>query len=172
MLNLLATTIGTGSFRSFVTALSRAKLGHLLSEPGPFTVLVPTDAAFAEATGGDLESLADDIPTLARVLACHIVPGRWTAAAMAKQRSLTTLRDERVEVELDGGIRVGGAHVLMPDLLAANGVIHIIDRVILPLELPHSGVNIDGDTIVYLDNGSFYSPNCGGWCGWRMGGRG
>jgi uncharacterized surface protein with fasciclin (FAS1) repeats len=139
MLNLLATSIGAGSFRAFVTAISRAKLGRLLSGPGPFTVFVPTDAAFAQATGGGMWSLTGDLTTLTRVLACHIVPGRWTAAAMVKQHSLRTLRGERVDVELDGGIRVGGAHVLKPNLLAANGVIHIIDGVILPPELPWLG---------------------------------
>lgn len=135
MPSLLATAVTAGSFRAFVTGISRAKLGHLLCEPGPFTVFVPPDAAFVHVTGGGLWGLTDDITILTRVLAYHIVPGRWTAAAMVRRHSLRTVRGECVEVELDGGIRVGGAHVLKPDLLAANGILHIIDRVILPPEL-------------------------------------
>jgi uncharacterized surface protein with fasciclin (FAS1) repeats len=154
MRNLLATTIRSGSFSAFVTAISRARLGHLLSKPGPFTVFVPTNAAFAQATGGGLWSLTDDISILTRVLACHIVPGRWTAAAMVRRRSLRSVRSELVEVELDGGIRVGGAHVLKPDLIAANRVLHITDGVILPPGLPWVGIHTGPVLIARPSNSS------------------
>ena len=132
MLNLLATTASSGSFKAFVSAVSRAKLGYLLAEPGPFTVFVPTDAAFAHVTGGGGLGLTGDLVTLKQVLACHIVRGRWPAALMVRQRSLKTLQGERVSIELKSGIHVGGAHVIKPDLIAENGVIHVVDHVILP----------------------------------------
>ncbi len=142
-LNLLATAIAAGSFRAFITALARAQLSHLLAEPGPFTILVPTDAAFTQLTGRGAWNLTSDLPTLKQVLACHIVPGRGTAAAMVHQHSLHTLRGERIEVQVDRGIRVGGARLLKSDLVAANGLVHIIDRVILPAHVLRLGLRVE-----------------------------
>ncbi len=140
MLNLLATTVSSGSFKAFVSAVSRAKLGYRLAEPGPFTIFVPTDVAFAQVTGGGSWELTGDLVTLKRVLACHIVRGQWLAALMVRQRSLKTLQGERVPIELTHGIHVGGAHVIKPDIIAENGVIHIVDHVILPAECRSPGL--------------------------------
>ncbi|MGB8647400.1 MAG: fasciclin domain-containing protein [Anaerolineae bacterium] len=131
MMNLLA-TITSGSFKALVTSLSRARLGYVLAEPGPFTLLAPTDSAFFRATEFTDWQIANDIPTLKAMLACHIIPGIWPAALLVRQRSLRSFCGETIEINFEKVIQVGGARIIRPDLFASNGIIHIVDDIVLP----------------------------------------
>jgi uncharacterized surface protein with fasciclin (FAS1) repeats len=130
--NLLAKIISRGAFRTFITMTSRAGLSQLLGSSKPYTVFVPVDAAFTRLAGDSAWWLANDRLTLRAILACHIVPGRWTAPVIAKQHFLHSLDGERLRIDAESGIWVAGARIIETNLIADNGVVHIIDRVLLP----------------------------------------
>jgi len=123
---------GAGSFTTLITALEAADLKDTLSGEGPFTVLAPTDAAFAALPDGALDALLADPEKLAEVLTLHVVSGKAMAADVATMDSVTTLAGPSLPVSTEGGVSIGGASVVTTDVMASNGVIHVIDRVILP----------------------------------------
>ncbi len=129
-MNLLATIITSGSFKALVTSLSRARMSYLLAEPGPFTLLAPTDSAFYRATGYKDWQIANDLPTLRATLACHIIPGKWPASLLVRQRSLRTLRGQWIEMNFDQSMEIGGAGIIRPDIYASNGILHIVDSIV------------------------------------------
>lgn len=124
--------VGAGSFTTLVTALKAADLVDTLSGEGPFTVFAPTDAAFAALPQGALENLLANPEQLSSVLTLHVVPGIATAADVMKVKSAVTVQGASLDIDTSDGVVVGGAKVIQADIKASNGVIHVIDTVILP----------------------------------------
>ena len=112
--------------------LKAAGLVDTLSGPGPFTVFAPTDEAFAELPAGTLEGLLKDVPRLKQILLYHVVPGKNMAADVVKMSKAKTAEGRSVRISTSDGVKVDGANVVKADVPAANGVIHVIDAVILP----------------------------------------
>jgi uncharacterized surface protein with fasciclin (FAS1) repeats len=122
-----------GRFGTLVTALQAAGLVDTLSGEGPFTVFAPTDDAFAALPDGVVAGLLEDIPALTDVLTYHVVAGSVLAEQVVGLTSATTLQGEDVTVAVnDGSVMIDGANVIITDIIGSNGVIHVIDAVILP----------------------------------------
>jgi uncharacterized surface protein with fasciclin (FAS1) repeats len=133
--NIVDTAIAAGSFKTLVTAVTQAGLVDTLKGPGPFTVFAPTDEAFAKIPKATLDALLKDKQKLTAVLTYHVVPGRLPAAAVTKQSSAATVNGRALPIQVNGGkVMVGGANVVKADIAASNGVIHVIDQVLLPGE--------------------------------------
>jgi uncharacterized surface protein with fasciclin (FAS1) repeats len=130
--NIVETARDAGSFTTLLTAVDAAGLGETLAEGGPFTVFAPTDEAFASLPEGTVESLLQDPATLTGILTYHVVAGRVTAEDAAGLSSATTVQGSELPVSSEGGIHVGDASVVSADIEASNGIIHVIDRVLLP----------------------------------------
>ena len=124
--------VSAGSFKTLVTALQAADLVDTLNSDGPFTVFAPTDEAFAALPEGALEGLLADPQALTNVLTLHVVSGRALAADVVNLSSVATLQGTSLEVDSTDGVSIGGATVVQADIAANNGIIHVIDRVILP----------------------------------------
>ena len=123
-----------GRFTTLLAAVSAANLVETLSSGGPFTLFAPTDAAFARLPAGTVQSLLGDIPTLTDILLYHVVNGRVFAGDVVGLTEAATVQGESIEISIDGGSVVldGQSNVIEVNTLATNGVIHVIDRVILP----------------------------------------
>ncbi len=130
--NIVETARDTGSFTTLLAAVDAAGLGEALSGGGPFTVFAPSDEAFARLPAGTVESLLADTVKLTEVLTYHVVSGRVTAADAAGLSSALTVQGGELPISTDGGIHVGDANVVAADIEASNGLIHVIDRVLLP----------------------------------------
>jgi uncharacterized surface protein with fasciclin (FAS1) repeats len=130
--DLVDTAAAAGQFTTLAAALQAAGLVETLKGPGPFTVFAPTDAAFAALPPGTVEGLLADPAALTAVLTYHVVPGRVLAADVAGLTEAPTVQGRSLAIDASDGVRVDGAAVVTPDLLAENGVIHVIDRVLLP----------------------------------------
>jgi len=140
--NIVETAVSAGSFTTLVAAVKAAGLVDALSSPGPFTVFAPNDEAFAKLPPGTVEGLLQDIPKLRSILTYHVVSGRITSTDVAKITSggqtpnVTTLQGSPIKVKMNGmfnkTVHVNDAKVISPDIDASNGVIHVIDKVILP----------------------------------------
>lgn len=131
--SIVQTAIDAGSFKTLVTALQAAGLVDTLSGPGPFTVFAPTDDAFAKLPPGTVDALLKDIPKLKSILTYHVVAGKVMAAQVVKLRSAKTLNGQSVKITAMGGkVMVDNANVVKTDIVCSNGVIHVIDAVILP----------------------------------------
>lgn len=129
--DIVDTAVSAGTFKTLATALQAAGLVDTLKGKGPFTVFAPTDEAFAKIPKAQLDALLADKAKLSSVLAYHVVPG----AAMAKDvkaGKLKTVQGGDLNVTTDGGVRINGAQVTKADIVADNGVIHVIDQVVLP----------------------------------------
>ena len=124
--------VGAGTFETLVTALKAADLVGTLQGEGPFTVFAPTDEAFAALPEGALESLLANPEQLAQVLTLHVVAGRAVAADVVGLDSVTSLQGAELSVDTTSGVAISGANVVQADIDASNGVIHVIDKVILP----------------------------------------
>ena len=132
MSNIVETATTAGSVKTLVAAVQAAGLGATLAGPGPFTVFAPTDEAFAKLPAGTVQGLLKDIPKLTEILTFHVVPGKLMAADVAKLTSAKTVQGQNVTIAALNGVTVNGANVITPNIEAENGVIHVIDRVILP----------------------------------------
>jgi uncharacterized surface protein with fasciclin (FAS1) repeats len=133
--DVVDTAVATGQFKTLAAALDGAGLVSILKGPGPFTVFAPTDAAFAKLPAGTVEDLLrpENKARLAAILTYHVVPGRVTAAEVARLEEAETVNGETVEVRADGGgVMINDARVTAADVAASNGVIHVIDTVIMP----------------------------------------
>ncbi len=130
--NIVETAREAGSFTTLLAAVDAAGLGDTLADGGPFTVFAPSDEAFAKLPAGTVESLLADPAKLSAVLTYHVVPGRVTAADAAGLSSAPTVQGSELPISIDGGVHVGDAHVVTADIEAGNGLIHVIDRVLLP----------------------------------------
>jgi uncharacterized surface protein with fasciclin (FAS1) repeats len=133
--DIVDTAVAAGSFKTLATALKAAGLIEALKGPGPFTVFAPTDEAFAALPKGTVEGLLEpgSAARLKAVLTYHVVPGRLVAKDVLGREWLTTLQGQRADVRLlDGHPSIDQARIVTTDIACANGVIHVIDRVILP----------------------------------------
>ena len=131
--DIVDTAVSAGSFNTLVTAVKAADLVAVLKGDGPFTVFAPTDDAFAKVPAATLEGLLADKEALTKVLTYHVVPGKVMAADVVKLTEATTVQGQKVSIEVkDGSVFVDGAAVVSTDIKASNGVIHVIDSVILP----------------------------------------
>jgi uncharacterized surface protein with fasciclin (FAS1) repeats len=130
--NIVETAREAGSFTTLLAAVDAAGLGETLAGGGPFTVFAPSDEAFAKLPAGTVESLLADPAKLTTVLTYHVVPGRVTAADAAGLSSAPTIQGSDLPISTDGGVHVGDASVVSADIEAGNGLIHVIDRVLLP----------------------------------------
>ena len=138
--NIVEVAVGAGQFETLVAAVKAAGLVETLSGPGPFTVFAPSDAAFAKLPAGTVEGLLADKEKLTSILTFHVVPGRVTAADIVRMGGATpkTVNGQTVNVTVrDGKVYVNDAQVVTADVGASNGVIHVIDAVLLPA--PKSG---------------------------------
>lgn len=129
--DIVDTAVGAGSFKTLATALTAAGLVDTLKGKGPFTVFAPTDAAFAKVPKADLDALLKDKAKLTAVLTYHVVPGKVMAADV-KAGKVKTVQGSELTVTTMGGVMVDGAKVSATDIVADNGVIHVIDSVIMP----------------------------------------
>jgi len=117
---------------TLVTAVKAADLVGVLSGEGPFTVLAPTNEAFAKLPEGTLTALLADPTALANVLKAHVISGKAMAADVVKATEVDTLNGSYAVAVSDSGVAIGGANVIATDLMAKNGVVHLIDSVIIP----------------------------------------
>ena len=125
--------IANGSFNTLVAAVTAAELGGTLSSDGPFTVFAPTDDAFAALPEGTVEGLLEDIPALTSILTYHVVAGKVESTDLVNG-PVTTVNGADVEINLDDGVKVNDSNVIIADVQACNGVIHVIDAVLIPPE--------------------------------------
>jgi uncharacterized surface protein with fasciclin (FAS1) repeats len=131
--NIVETAIAAGQFKTLTSLVGQAGLAETLQGNGRYTVFAPTDAAFAKVPKKTLNALAKDKAKLRAVLLYHVAKGKLTAAKVVKRNSIKTLNGDRVRVRVrDGKVFVGGARVTTPDVAASNGVIHVINKVLIP----------------------------------------
>src|SRR5512144_2013449 len=130
--DIVTTALQAGGFTTLAKALTAAGLVETLQGPGPFTVFAPTDEAFAKLPAGTLEALLADKAKLTKVLTYHVVPGTVMAADVVKMSSAKTVEGQSVTIDTRSGVKVDNANVVKTDIVATNGVIHVIDAVILP----------------------------------------
>ena len=129
--DIVDTAVAAGNFKTLATALQAAGLVDTLKGPGPFTVFAPTDAAFAKIPKADLDALLKDKAKLTAVLTYHVVPGKVMAADV-KAGPVKTVQGGSLTVATTGGVTVNQAKVTATDIVADNGVIHVIDSVVMP----------------------------------------
>lgn len=129
--DIIDTAVGAGNFKTLATALGAAGLVDTLKGKGPFTVFAPSDAAFAKIPKADLDALLKDKAKLTSVLTYHVVAGKVMAADV-KAGKVKTVQGSELTVTTTGGVMVDGAKVSATDIVADNGVIHVIDSVIMP----------------------------------------
>lgn len=132
MADIVDTAVSAGSFNTLVAAVKAAGLVDTLKSPGPFTVFAPTDEAFAKLPEGTVDSLLKDIPQLTKILTYHVVSGKVLSSDVVKLDKATTVQGSDVKIDASSGVKVNDATVVTPDVEADNGVIHVIDSVLLP----------------------------------------
>lgn len=131
--DIVDTAVAAGSFTTLVTAVKAAGLVKTLKSKGPFTVFAPNDAAFAKLPPGTVDSLLKNKAKLAAILKYHVVPGRVLAADVTgKSLNVATAEGQLLSVDGTMGVMVNNAHVIQPDIQVSNGVIHVIDTVLMP----------------------------------------
>jgi uncharacterized surface protein with fasciclin (FAS1) repeats len=130
--DIVDTAVAAGSCSTLAAALQAADLVDALRGTGPFTVFAPADAAFTKLPAGTVDGLLKDIPKLKSVLTYHVVPGKYLSSDLKATTHLTTLQGQTVTIDPTNGVRVNSAKVVQADIECANGVIHVIDSVILP----------------------------------------
>jgi uncharacterized surface protein with fasciclin (FAS1) repeats len=129
--DIVDTAVSAGSFKTLATALQAAGLVDTLKGKGPFTVFAPTDAAFAKIPKADLDALLADKAKLTAVLTYHVVPGKVMSKDV-KAGEVKTVEGSSLTVSTMGGVKVDNAKVTTVDIVADNGVIHVIDTVVMP----------------------------------------
>lgn len=131
--DIVATAVGAGSFKTLVTAVKAAGLVEVLQGPGPFTVFAPTDEAFAKLPAGTLEALLKDKAKLKAILTYHVVPGKLMAEDVLGGADLKTVQGQTLKAsQANGEVKIDNAKVVKTDIPCSNGVIHVIDSVVLP----------------------------------------
>lgn len=131
--DIVAVAQSAGGFETLLAAATAADLVSVLQGEGPFTVFAPTDEAFARIPAADLQALLANKEALQQVLLYHVVPGRVAAADVVNLSEAETASGQSFSIEVaNGSVKVDGANVVATDIQATNGIIHVIDRVILP----------------------------------------
>jgi uncharacterized surface protein with fasciclin (FAS1) repeats len=131
MPNIVDIAVGNGNFTTLVAAVQAAGLVEALQSPGPFTVFAPIDAAFAALPAGTVQTLVQNPPQLARILKFHVVAGKFTQADLAKLGTVQSLEGSPIPINCTDAFEVKNATAIMSDIEADNGIIHVIDRVML-----------------------------------------
>lgn len=131
MADIVDIAVGADSFKTLVTAVQAAGLVDALKSPGPFTVFAPNDDAFAKLPPGTVQTLVQNTPQLGRILKYHVVAGKLMKADLEKLDSVTSLEGSPIRIDCSDGFEVKNATVVAADIEADNGVIHVIDNVIL-----------------------------------------
>lgn len=131
MPDIVDIAVGAGSFNTLVAAVQAASLVDALKSPGPFTVFAPNDDAFAKLPPETITTLLQNIPQLARILTYHVVAGKYMKADLEKMTSIQSLEGSAITLDFTEAFEVKNATVLAADIEADNGVIHVIDTVIL-----------------------------------------
>lgn len=129
--DIVDTAVAAGDFKTLAVALEKAGLVDTLKGKGPFTVFAPTDAAFAKVPRKDLDALLADKSKLVAVLTYHVVPGNVLAKDV-KAGKVKTVQGSDLTLSTNNGVKVDGANVVKTDIVADNGVIHVIDSVVMP----------------------------------------
>ena len=131
--NIVQTAVAAGQFKTLTKLLNQAGLTETLNGQGPFTVFAPTDAAFAKVPKATLQALAKDRAKLRAVLLYHVAKGKLTAGKVVKLHSIKTLNGQSLKVRVNHGtVTIGGARVIKANIGASNGVIHVINQVLIP----------------------------------------
>ena len=130
--NIIENAVNSKDHTTLVAAVKAAGLVETLQGPGPFTVFAPTNAAFAKLPAGTVESLLKDPAALKSILLYHVVSGEVMATDVVKLTEAATVNGQKVAIDATKGVRVNGASVIKADVKASNGVIHVIDTVLLP----------------------------------------
>jgi uncharacterized surface protein with fasciclin (FAS1) repeats len=131
--DIVDVAVAAGSFKTLVAAVQAAGLVEVLKRPGPLTVLAPTDDAFAKIPKADLDALMKDKAKLAAVLQYHVLTGNVSAADLKMMKDFGTAQGQRIQISSAGGsLKINNATVVKPDISASNGVIHVLDTVLLP----------------------------------------
>jgi uncharacterized surface protein with fasciclin (FAS1) repeats len=131
--DIVQTAVAAGQFKTLASLLKQAGLAGTLQGKGPYTVFAPTDAAFAKVPKATLQALGKDKAKLRSVLLYHVAKGQLDAAKVVKRTSVKTLNGKSVPIRvMDGKVTVGGARVTKADVRASNGVIHVINKVLIP----------------------------------------
>ena len=130
--DIVDTAVAAGTFNTLVAAVEAAGLVETLKGDGPFTVFAPTDDAFAALPEGTVERLLADIPALTKVLTYHVVAGKVMSGDLSDGMMAPTVEGSEVKIGTMGGVMVNDANVTAADIEASNGVIHVIDKVLLP----------------------------------------
>ena len=130
--DIVDTAVAAGSFKTLAAALQTAGLVETLKGAGPFTVFAPTDEAFAKIPKADLDALVKDKAKLTQVLTYHVVSGKVMADDVMKLKEAKTVEGQMVTIDTSHGVKVNDATVIKADVVASNGVIHVIDTVLLP----------------------------------------
>jgi len=137
MVDIVDTAVSAGNFTTLVSAVQAAELVDTLKSPGPFTVFAPTDDAFAKLPKGTVENLLKDIPRLKSVLTYHVVAGRVMSSDVVKLKTAKTVEGEEVKIDASRWHghkmpKINDAEIIKADIEADNGVIHVIDKVLMP----------------------------------------
>ena len=135
MHDIIDTAVAAGSFKTLAAALTAANLIDTLKGAGPFTVFAPTDEAFAKLPAGTVDALLKDIPKLSAILTYHVVSGKVMAANVLTMdgKSAKTVNGAEVKISTTGGVKLNGSvNVVTTDIVCTNGVIHVVDAVVLP----------------------------------------
>ncbi len=130
--DIVDTAVSAGTFTTLVAAVEAAGLVDTLKGEGPFTVFAPTDEAFAALPEGTVEGLLNDIPALTAILTYHVVPGKVMSTDLTDGMTAATVNGADLTFDLSDGVKVNGATVTAADIEASNGVIHVVDTVIIP----------------------------------------
>ncbi|NJK36616.1 MAG: fasciclin domain-containing protein [Oscillatoriales cyanobacterium RM2_1_1] len=131
MADIVETAVSAGSFQTLVQAVQIADLVDVLKSPGPFTVFAPNDDAFAKLPPGTVQTLAQNPPQLARILKYHVVSGKLMQADLEKLDTVISVEGSPIPINCSGGFEVKNATVIAPDIEVDNGVIHVLNTVIL-----------------------------------------
>ena len=135
MQNIIDTAVAAGNFKSLAAALTAAGLVDTLNSAGPFTVFAPTDDAFAKLPKGTVDKLLKDVPKLTAILTYHVLSGKVMAADVMKMDGKTakTVNGADLKITAQGGVNLNGSvHVTKTDIDCSNGVIHVVDAVLMP----------------------------------------
>ncbi len=132
--DIVDTAINAGTFETLVAAVSAAELVDVLKSDGPFTVFAPTDEAFAALPEGTVETLLmpENKDQLVAILTYHVVPGKVMSTDLSDDMAAKTVQGSEIMIDLDDGVKINEASVVTADIETSNGVIHVIDAVILP----------------------------------------
>ncbi|MHA2424910.1 MAG: fasciclin domain-containing protein [Candidatus Thorarchaeota archaeon] len=132
MKNIVETAQAAGSFKTLLAAAEAAGLVETLTSAGPFTVFAPTDDAFAKLPEGTVESLLKDKAKLAQILTYHVVSGKVMAKDVLNLKKAKTVQGQEISIDTSSGVKVDNANVVTTDIETSNGVIHVIDSVMIP----------------------------------------